>query len=109
MHCVGGLLQKNSVKAVVLLVWLGMLSAGIHGTSQMRVDADVNDFIPTGSYLRDFFDTTREQFGETGTRIDLYWVNDAQVCRTHSRMHLYSACIAYQVASIVSGLFPGTF
>lgn len=75
----GGLLSKKPTKMVVIVLWLLFLVGGIIGTSQMKVDADVDDFIPSGSYLRDFWDTTREQFGETGTDISLYWVNDIEV------------------------------
>lgn len=76
MHWVGTQYTKWPVKAVVLALWLGLLGAGIYGTSQMRVDADVNDFIPEGSYLKDWLATVREHFGETGTTCYLYWVND---------------------------------
>lgn len=55
------------------------MHAGIYGTSQMRVDADVNDFIPAGSYLRDWFAVLQDNFGSSGTTVDLYFVNDRAV------------------------------
>ena len=45
----------------------------------MKVDADVNDFIPEGSYLRDWFAVREKHFASSGTSVDLYWVNDEAV------------------------------
>ena len=52
MRYLGTLLSKRPAQVVVVLLWLGALAAGIVGTSQMKVKADVNDFIPEGSYLK---------------------------------------------------------
>jgi hypothetical protein len=52
MRWVGHMLSQKPVKAVVIVLWLALLGVGIAGTAQMRVEADVNDFIPDGSYLR---------------------------------------------------------
>lgn len=60
-------------------MYVGLLAAGIYGTSQMKVDADVADFIPANSYLRDWYRTLTDNFGATGTDVSLYWVNDTQV------------------------------
>lgn len=79
MRWLGAQYVKKPVKAVVIVTWLGILAAGIYGTSQMRVDADVNNFIPEGSYLRDWIDTIRQDFAQTGTSVGLYWVNDPEV------------------------------
>ena len=68
---------------VVVLTWLGLLAAGIYGTSQMRVEADVNNFISEGSYLRSWIDTSDESFTQTGAEVGLYWVNDAAVRRCY--------------------------
>ena len=75
--------MKKRVQAGVVATWLILMGIGIYGVSQMHVDADVNDFLPSGSYVLDFFDTWRDQFGETGTEVSLYWVNDAQVRGPH--------------------------
>ena len=40
------------VQAVVVLAWLGLLAVGIAGAAQMRLEPDVNNFIPDGSYLK---------------------------------------------------------
>jgi hypothetical protein len=55
------------------------LLAGIYGTVQMRVDADINDFIPESSYLKDSFAVLQESFGKMGTSVSLYWVSNATV------------------------------
>lgn len=79
MKWLGRQYTKSSVKGVVLSAYIGLLAAGIYGTSQMKVDADVADFIPANSYLRDWYSTLTEHFGATGSDVSLYWVNDSQV------------------------------
>lgn len=79
MRWLGKQYCKKPVKVVVVLVWLGLLAAGIYGTSQMTVEADVNNFIPEGSYLRAWIQTIQENFAQTGTEVGVYWVNDAEV------------------------------
>ena len=69
-----------AARVAVITLWLALLAAGIYGTSQMRVDADVNDFIPEGSYLRDWIRIAQTEFGTTGIPVELYWVNTAEVC-----------------------------
>lgn len=66
-------------RAVIIPLWFALLAAGIYGTSQMRVDADVNDFIPAGSYLKDWIAIAQTQFGTTGISVNLYWVSTAEV------------------------------
>lgn len=56
-----------------------VLFSGIYGTSQMKVEADINDFIPEGSYLLDWFAVLQDNFDQTGTEVNLYWVNDGSV------------------------------
>ena len=52
MRLLGHVLSLKPVKVVVIVLWLAALAVGIAGTAQMRVEADVNNFIPDGSYLR---------------------------------------------------------
>lgn len=40
------------VQVAVVLAWLGLLAVGIAGAAQMRLEPDVNNFIPDGSYLQ---------------------------------------------------------
>lgn len=41
MSWLGRQYSKLPVKVAVMIVYLGVLAAGIYGTSQMRVDADI--------------------------------------------------------------------
>ena len=52
MQWLAQLLARWPVKIAVIIAWLGLLAMGIAGTAQMRVEADVNNFIPDGSYLK---------------------------------------------------------
>jgi Niemann-Pick C1 protein len=73
MRYLGHVLVLKPVKVVVLAVWLGLLIAGIIGATRMRVDADVNDFIPDGSYLKDFYKLYENTFTTTGDAVDVYF------------------------------------
>jgi Niemann-Pick C1 protein len=79
MRGVAHLLARKWCRIVVVLCWLGAVGAGIYGTSQMKVDADINDFIPKGSYLRDTIKITEDYFDNTGDEVQLYWVNSPEV------------------------------
>jgi hypothetical protein len=71
---------KKSVKAVLLILWLALLGATIYGSSKMKVDADVNDFIPEGSYLKESFAALQKYFATTGNVCRVYWVSKNGVC-----------------------------
>lgn len=73
MRYLGALLSKRPAQIVVVILWLGALAAGIVGTSQMRVNADVNDFIPDGSYLKDYFKVNDDYFVTEGASAALYF------------------------------------
>eukprot|EP00892_Ulva_mutabilis_P011135 jgi/Ulvmu1/8394/UM042_0101.1 len=75
MGWLGRQYPKAPVRWTVVVLWLVALGAGIYGTSQMRVDADVNDFIPEGSYLREWIRIGQDSFDQTGTEVGLYWVS----------------------------------
>lgn len=75
MRYLGHVLVLKPVKVAVLALWLGLLIAGIIGASRMRVDADVNDFIPDGSYLKDFFKLYTNAFKTSGDSVDLYFLS----------------------------------
>eukprot|EP00892_Ulva_mutabilis_P011129 jgi/Ulvmu1/8389/UM042_0096.1 len=79
MAWLGRQYSSAPARAVVLGLWVVLLGAGIYGTTQMRVDADVNDFIPAGSYLRDWLQVGRSAFGSTGISVELYWVSTPEV------------------------------
>ena len=73
MRHLGTLLSKRPAQIVVILLWLGLLAAGIVGTSRMKVDPDVNDFIPEGSYLKDYFQVNKDYFVTEGAAAALYF------------------------------------
>lgn len=75
MRFIGRQYVRWPVKIVVIVIAVGLLAAGIVGTSQMRVEADVNDFIPEGTYLREWLDVDSDYFQTTGTDAGLYFVS----------------------------------
>jgi Niemann-Pick C1 protein len=86
MRGVAHVLSRNWCRVIVIIVWLGVLAAGIYGTSQMKVDADVNDFIPEGSYLKGWLRTQEKYFKTAGTQVSLYWVSTDEVCSMYGAL-----------------------
>ena len=89
MGWLGRQYAKPAVRWSVVVLWLVALAAGIYGTSQMQVDADVNDFIPEGSYLREWIRIGQDSFDQTGTTVNLYWVSTAEVRPPICRMRIH--------------------
>ena len=57
-------------KAIILLVFSGLLAFGIFGTMNLSVEDTERKFIPPDSYFNDYLDAADEYFPEQG--IDLY-------------------------------------
>lgn len=73
MKNLGYLLQTPTAKVFVIVMYLGLLAGGIAGVAKIPVDADVNDFIPPGSYLEDWLDTNDEYFETVGESVGVYF------------------------------------
>jgi Niemann-Pick C1 protein len=68
----GGQITKKKVKYGVLSFFTALTVGGIIGATKMQVDADVNDFIPDGSYLKDYFSDLRTYFARYGDPVEIY-------------------------------------
>jgi hypothetical protein len=79
MRAVGHLYSRWPVKIAILVAWAALLAFGIFGASKMRVEADVNNFVPEGSYLRDWIDVGDKYFQATGESAALYFVSTDDV------------------------------
>jgi hypothetical protein len=79
MSWLGKQYPRQPVQIAVLVLWAALLVVGIYGSSQMRVDADRDDFIPAGSYLNDWLFVQEEYFQDNGPNIRLYWVDTEEV------------------------------
>eukprot|EP00210_Caulerpa_lentillifera_P009527 g9085.t1 len=71
-EALGQLLTKSWIKAIVIISALVLAGVGIAGTIQMKVDADVDDFYPANSYLKDWMDATTDYFTSSGTFTGIY-------------------------------------
>jgi len=69
-------MRSMQVKAVVLAAFTAISIAGIYGCTQIQVQGDVNDFIPAGSYLLDYFRDQENKFDRVGEQVDLYIEGD---------------------------------
>jgi hypothetical protein len=58
---------KPMVKAGVIVIFTGIAALGLAGALSIKVQADETDFLPSGSYLLDYFDTRDNYFTTTGT------------------------------------------
>lgn len=75
MGWLGKQYSRAAVRWPIVVLWIVLLGAGIYGTSQMSVEADVNNFIPEGSYLKEWIRIGQDSFDTTGSDIQLYWVS----------------------------------
>ena len=74
MGALADFLAKKSVKAAVLVIFSGIAAGGILGVSKIKVEADVNDFLPPG-YLKDWVSTFDDEFSR-GQGIELYTMTE---------------------------------
>eukprot|EP01025_Chloroclados_australasicus_P010600 TRINITY_DN1437_c0_g1_i3.p1 TRINITY_DN1437_c0_g1~~TRINITY_DN1437_c0_g1_i3.p1 ORF type:complete len:950 (+),score=108.56 TRINITY_DN1437_c0_g1_i3:595-3444(+) len=73
MRGLGSILTTLPGKVIVILVYVGLLIGGIVGVAKIPVDADVNDFVPPGSYLENWIDTNDDYFNTVGSSVALYF------------------------------------
>ena len=59
----------------VVLVALGVFAAGLYGTINMEQFFDAKWFIPSDSYLSDYFEKSEEYFPEGGLDVAVYTGN----------------------------------
>ena len=72
MGRLGSGLRHRVVKYSVLVFFTVITIMGIIGCVKMEVDADVNNFIPDGSYLKGWFADSNTYFTESGDSVELY-------------------------------------
>ena len=68
----GGALTKPAVKYGVLAFFAAIAAGGFAGCAMMQIEADVNDFIPGGSYLKEWIADSNSLFGKLGDPIYVY-------------------------------------
>jgi len=68
----GASLGKKAIKIAVFAFFTSLTIGGIIGSTKIEVDADVNDFIPAGSYLKDYFSDSKTYFSEYGDSVEIY-------------------------------------
>lgn len=71
-EALGRLLSKKWIKALVIISAVGIAGVGIAGAVQMKVDADVDDFYPQNSYLKDWLDASTDYFTSSGASTGIY-------------------------------------
>ena len=69
----GNFLMLNHVRAIVVILSLGLLGVGIYGSTKLDESFDVRQLAPDGSYLIDFLDT-QERYFPTGFAVSV--IND---------------------------------
>ncbi|CAG9462334.1 unnamed protein product [Pedinophyceae sp. YPF-701] len=73
MARLGQFLAKPVTKGVVVVAFLAIIGVGISGVPQMQIEADVQDFVPPGSYLTGFVSTNEDLFTSVGVDFDVYF------------------------------------
>jgi predicted RND superfamily exporter protein len=103
----GGALTDKKVKAGVLVAFAAVAAGGFAGCALMQIDADVNDFIPGGSYLKEWIADSNSMYRSLGDGIDVY-TRDMDVHTETGAATLLAASAAFRAdpyvadASVVS-------
>jgi len=87
----GGIITKKKVKYGVLSFFTALTVGGIIGATKMEVDADVNDFIPDGSYLKDYFSDLRTYFARYGDPVEIYTTSSIDILADDSVLRAATA------------------
>ena len=74
MGFLGNALAPKAMKAFVIVLFLAIFAGGILGVTKIKVEADVQDFIPPG-YLRDWIVAVDDTFSR-GSAVELYSTTD---------------------------------
>ena len=103
----GGVLTDKKVKAGVLVAFAAVAAGGFAGCALMQIDADVNNFIPGGSYLKEWIADSDAMYRSLGDGIDVY-TRDMDVHTETGATTLLAASAAFRAdpyvadASVVS-------
>jgi len=92
-------LCRTTVKCVVLVVFALITVMGIIGCTKMEVDADVNNFIPSGSYLKDWLSDLKVYFTETGDSVELYTRSSLNLAADDSELR--AATVAFKANDFI--------
>lgn len=68
----GGMLSKKPVKIAVIVLFAAVAGGGFAGCAKMEINADVNNFIPPGSYLKTWIADSNTMFRALGDSIAVY-------------------------------------
>ena len=92
MGALADFLAKKSVKAAVLVVFSGIAAGGILGVSKIKVEADVNDFLPPG-YLKDWVSTFDDEFSR-GQGVELYTMTEFDIATDYDTTSVLKQAVA---------------
>ena len=81
------------MQVVVIIVWLAAVTIGVIGAARIEVDGDVNNFIPSGSYLNTYLDLGGGSIGD-GTPVELYFVNTPEASVDFSQPEIHEQMLA---------------
>ena len=71
----GNILSMQPAKAIVVFLFVSTLAMGISGTVQIPVQADIDNFIPPNSYLKEWYDVQDTYYNRVGASVAVYTVN----------------------------------
>jgi len=98
----GGALTKKWVKAVVVVAFAALAGVGLAGCAMMEVQADVNDFFPPGSYVKDWIEDSNTLFRGQGESIAIY-TRDTPVNTAQGTSLLLASSAAFKADPYVVG------
>lgn len=97
----GGALTKPSAKIATILFFAAIAAGGFAGCALMQIDADVNDFIPGGSYLKEWISDSNSLFRSLGDGINVF-TREFDVTTEENANTLLAASLAFQADPYVA-------
>jgi predicted RND superfamily exporter protein len=64
-------------KVVVIVIYAGLLGAGIYGTLNLSVEDTQRSFIPSDSYLTGYLNTIDEYYPSSGIELDIFFTGSS--------------------------------
>lgn len=101
------LIQDYRGNVVGVLLFVVVLGVGIAGVALLEVDSDPDDFIPSGSYAKDYFDDLKDYYTTVGVNTAAYVMNPSYYQKATEMASLRTAMMndPYIVSSTVDSWY----
>eukprot|EP00241_Pyramimonas_parkeae_P004525 CAMPEP_0114239316 /NCGR_PEP_ID=MMETSP0058-20121206/8394_1 /TAXON_ID=36894 /ORGANISM="Pyramimonas parkeae, CCMP726" /LENGTH=882 /DNA_ID=CAMNT_0001351487 /DNA_START=50 /DNA_END=2698 /DNA_ORIENTATION=- len=96
-------MRSFNVKLAILGFFAVLGAVGLYGSIKIKTQADINDFIPEGSYVRDFLAAQDKYFDSVGDQVYIFITEDFEYEKSENWPKLTSLFDAFTDASSING------